>query len=130
MVVSDYKGRLPQSYEGLQELPGLGPYCAAAIASIAFGEKVPVVDGNVLRVITRLYAMPDDISKPATRNKIFDLLTPLIAKRNPSNFNQAVMEIGALVCKPSNPDCDNCPLRTQCVAYKTKRVSEFPYKPN
>ena len=112
----------------MQKLPGIGPYCAAAITSIAFGNPVPVVDGNVLRVFTRFWEMEDDIKLNATKNKIFNLLKPIIQTVPPSDFNQGIMELGALICKPKNPQCLTCPLQESCQAYIHNRIHELPIK--
>ncbi len=119
---------LPTGYEELKRLPGLGDYTAAAVASIAFGEAVPVVDGNVLRVIARFRGLEDDIALPKTRRDIFAWLEPVIAREPPSLFNQAMMELGALVCRPRNPSCHACPLRLRCVAYRDEKTHVLPVK--
>lgn len=128
LVCEKFNGVLPQTYEGLQEIPGVGPYIAAAIVSIAFGKPVPVVDGNVLRVFARFWGLEDDIRDTKTRMALFNRLTPIIATCNPSNFNQAMMELGALVCTPKSPNCDECPLQKECSAYATQRTDELPFK--
>lgn len=121
-------GRLPESAKALQKLSGIGPYTAAAIASIAFGEPIPVVDGNVLRVITRLNGWEEDIRQPATRNLVFEWLSPRIQPHSPANFNEGLMELGALVCTPQSPNCHECPLFPFCNAYKEKKTDTIPYK--
>ena len=119
---------LPADYDELQKLPGIGPYCAAAIASIAFGQPVPVVDGNVLRVFARFWGIFDDIRKTKVRNVLFEKLKPFIAEENPSDFNQAIMEIGALICKPKSPKCAECPLNTDCFAHNANQTDKLPFK--
>ncbi len=128
LIVTDFGGGIPSDYDTLQQLPGFGPYIAAAVASIAFEVPVPVVDGNVLRVFSRYWGIPDDIRAAKVRNDVFDRLTPLVAMAQPSQFNQAIMELGALVCTPKNPHCTQCPLATDCVALTTHQVSKFPFK--
>lgn len=128
LILSEYNGQLPDSYEGLQQIPGIGPYVGAAIASIAFSKAVPVVDGNVLRVFSRFWGIETDISKPLARTDIFNRLSPIIKSETASEFNQSIMELGALVCTPKSPSCLECPLSTECVAYLTNRVSELPVK--
>ena len=128
IIMSEWGGLIPSGYESLQGLPGIGPYAAAAIASIAFGEPVPVVDGNVLRVFTRYWGIKDDIRQSNVRRVIFDKLHPLIQHFNPSSFNQGIMELGALICNPKSPLCLSCPLQGTCVAYTQNRISEFPFK--
>lgn len=128
IVCTEHNGKMPSTYEGLQELPGLGPYCAAAVASIAFGHPIPVVDGNVLRVFARFWGIEDDIRQGKVRDALFKRLIPSIEGQNPSDFNQAMMELGALICKPKNPKCKECPLSDQCYAYKNNQTETLPYK--
>lgn len=128
VVVSELNGALPTTYESLKQLPGLGPYTAAAIASIAFGEAVPVVDGNVIRVFARFFGIEDNSGDMKMRVALFERLTPFIKKHQPSDFNQAMMELGAMVCKPKNPQCTACPLQSECVAFQTNCIHELPVK--
>ena len=125
-VMAARGGRLPETHNEWLTLPGVGAYTAAAIASIAFGEPVPSVDGNVLRVCARLWGIEDPIRDPKVVNLIRERLRPLIARVNPSHFNQAMMETGALVCRPRNPDCAACVLRRDCVAYRDGLVDKLP----
>jgi A/G-specific adenine glycosylase len=127
-MVREHGGGLPGSYDALRELPGFGPYTAAAVASIAHGQPVPVVDGNVLRVFTRFWGIPDDISKPRTKTDLFERLRPHVPADQPGTFNQAIMEVGALVCKPRTPQCAKCPLRPDCVAANEDRTDELPVR--
>lgn len=127
-VVAEFSGELPSDYFALQKLPGLGPYCAAAITSIAFGNPVPVVDGNVLRVFARFWGIEDDILLPKVRKQLFDQLTPYIQTTDPSAFNQAMMELGALLCKPTSPQCDRCPLSPECFARRENKTQVLPVK--
>ena len=128
LIHHEYQGKFPQTYESLQKVPGIGPYIGAAITSIAFGNPVPVVDGNVLRVFARVWGIKEDIRNSKTRDIIFKELTPFIKTQNPSEFNQAIMELGALTCKPKNPQCINCPLSSHCYAFLNNKVQELPYK--
>ncbi|RAP35860.1 A/G-specific adenine glycosylase [Candidatus Marinamargulisbacteria bacterium SCGC AAA071-K20] len=128
MVVQDFNGKLPSTYDDLQKLPGIGPYCAAAITSIAFGNAVPVVDGNVLRVFTRFWGVFDDIRNTKVRDVFFNKLKPYVAEDNPSDFNQAIMECGALICKPKSPLCEQCPLSKDCFAFNSKKTEDLPVK--
>ncbi|WP_161622743.1 A/G-specific adenine glycosylase [Cesiribacter andamanensis] len=116
-VVAQWGGAFPQTYHLLLSLPGIGRYTAAAIASFAFKEAVPVVDGNVYRVLARLYADPTDIAKPQAFAHFFALAQQLIDPRQPDVFNQALMEFGALHCTPQKPLCLYCPLKEHCQAY-------------
>ena len=127
-IVTDHAGRFPRTASGLRALPGIGDYTAAAVASICFGEPIPAVDGNVLRVIARLDAIPRDIRRPATRSVIAGRLAAAIAPFPPGDFNQALMELGALVCRPRQPLCDVCPVRSWCKARQRSAVDRFPVK--
>jgi len=119
-------GELPRSEEGLRVLPGIGPYTAAAVGSIAFGLPLAVLDGNVMRVLTRLLALRDDIALPQTRAKLQEIASAFLDKRDPSTHNQAVMELGATVCLPRKPLCLICPLQTGCLG--RDRAEDFPVK--
>jgi A/G-specific adenine glycosylase len=126
VLVKNHDGNPPPTVAGLRELPGIGAYTAAAIASIAFGEPVPSVDGNVLRVCSRLWGIDTPMRDKALADDVRTRLTPLIRKVNPSHFNQAMMETGALICKPRNPQCGRCLLSRYCVAFKTDRTESLP----
>jgi A/G-specific adenine glycosylase len=119
-------GELPHNEEGLLKLPGFGPYTAAAVGSIAFGLPLAVLDGNVMRVLTRVLAMSDDISLPKTRAKLQELATIFLGDGDPSIHNQAVMELGATVCLPHNPMCLICPLQNGCAG--KDHADDFPVK--
>jgi A/G-specific adenine glycosylase len=124
-VVREFAGRLPDDLGQLRSLPGLGPYTAAAVASIAFDRPCPVLDANVRRVVMRLENIaPRD--GPRTDRIILDFLAPRLPSRGAGDFNQAVMELGALVCKPRNPLCLLCPLRPSCRAAKAGRQELIP----
>ncbi len=134
-IIEDYEGKLPDSYEKLQKLPGIGSYTAGAIASIAYGKPAPAVDGNVLRVLKRLTGSRDDITKPAVKKEA-ELLFGALAKwveqigGKPGNLNQALMELGATVCLPNGkPSCENCPVESLCRIAGTKEWQEIPVKP-
>ena len=127
-IVNNYNGDIPQDSKTLQTLPGVGPYIAAAIASIAFNEPIAVVDGNVLRVITRFFGIKDDIGKEATKQKIQQRLNQIIKTVAPNPFNQGLMELGATVCSPKNPACDNCPIKDMCYAKNMNATDELPVK--
>ncbi len=127
-VMTHYGGKIPETYSELQKLPSLGPYCAAAIASIAFNQPVPVVDGNVLRVFARFWGIEEDISLTSLRKKLFDQLHPFVKQTLPADFNQGIMELGALICKPQQPKCTQCPIITCCWAYQHKAVDRLPIK--
>ncbi len=124
----ELKGIFPANYRDLQQLKGVGSYTAAAIASFAFGEDVPVVDGNVLRVFCRFFGIADDIRLPATQEKVRQLAAELLPAGKSWEFNQAIMELGALVCTPAKPDCPACPLASGCQARSKGLQSELPFK--
>ncbi len=126
VIVRDYAGKPPRTAAELRALPGVGPYTAAAIASIAFLEPVPSVDGNVLRVFSRFWGLDTPMRDKALADEVRARLTPLINTVNPSYFNQAMMETGALICRPHNPLCDCCLLASDCVAFKTGRTADLP----
>ncbi len=125
-AVTKAGGELPRTEEGLRALPGFGPYTAAAVGSIAFGLPLAVLDGNVMRVLTRLLAMPDDISRPQTRARLQQVADQFLDWNRPSEHNQAVMELGATVCLPRKPLCLLCPLQESCEG--RDRAEEFPVK--
>ena len=119
----------PKTYDALQALPGLGFYTAAAVASIAFKEPVPVVDGNVIRVITRLAGLQEDSTTQQMKQTLFNRLKPLIQDHDPAVFNQALMELGALLCSPKQPQCHACPVASYCVARKQNCINKIPNRP-
>ncbi|MFY0688146.1 MAG: A/G-specific adenine glycosylase [Cyclobacteriaceae bacterium] len=127
-IVSQYDGHFPKTYDELLSLKGIGPYTAAAIASICFGQPTPVVDGNVFRVVARLFKVKEDISAPKTRKLFTNLLLDIIDSKQPGDFNQAIMELGALICTPKNPACDKCCIQTSCDSFQDKSWSQFPIK--
>ena len=129
-IVAQHGGLFPNTYEAIRALPGIGDYTAGAISSIAFGLPVPAVDGNVLRVMTRVWCDSGDITSAATKKRITQRLEEWIPLSAPGAFNQALMELGATVCLPNGaPVCDRCPVAEFCRAYQENRVSEFPFKP-
>ena len=117
-VMEKFHGELPADVTALMSIDGVGRYTAGAIASVAFDKRAPIVDGNVARIVSRLFATHDSAWPFAERL--------VRAAKSPRSLNQALMEIGALICKPRNPDCGACPLRASCVAYREDRVDEFP----
>lgn len=127
-VAFNLKGVFPPTYKELQQLKGVGDYTAAAIASIAYGQAVPVVDGNVFRVLSRYFGVDTDISSGKAKKEFFELAASLLPKGKASEFNQAMMEFGALQCVPKNPSCENCIFSSSCFALKNKKVAELPVK--
>lgn len=128
MVVEDFGGKFPDSYEELKKLKGIGPYTAAAIASIAFKEPVAVVDGNVFRVLARIFGIEKDIASNEGKAFFFEKANELIPKEHPDLFNQAVMEFGALHCLPQNPLCNTCVFEKTCVANQHDLQKMLPVK--
>ncbi|MDA0576561.1 MAG: A/G-specific adenine glycosylase [Verrucomicrobia bacterium] len=128
IIVNELGGRFPRTAAAWRELPGIGAYASAAIASIAEGEAVPAVDGNVMRVMARFWGITADIMRPASRQTVYDALLPHIRRADPNRFNQGLMELGALVCRPRKPLCPSCPLARDCVARKTDRTESLPLK--
>ncbi len=120
-------GEFPKSYSGLITLPGIGPYTAAAIASFAFNEASPVVDGNVFRILARHFGIETDILHSSARKIFTELAQELIPNDQPATFNQAIMEFGSLQCSPV-PQCPSCPLVSSCVAHATGRTLLLPLK--
>lgn len=129
-IINQYEGQFPVSYQELLTLKGVGDYTAAAIASITNKEDVPAVDGNVKRVIARLFDIRDDIATAKTYSTIKNLCAQLMTNADPGTFNQALMDFGALICTPRNPQCDTCPLREHCLAIQSGMVQELPVKYN
>lgn len=128
-IMNEHGGQMPSDYESLKKLQGIGSYTAGAIASIAFGQAVPAVDGNVLRVISRLLADDGDISSPAVKKRVEEVLLPVMPPDRPGDFNQALMELGATVCLPNGaPKCAECPWKELCSARLSATQSEYPKK--
>ena len=127
-VAFELNGVFPDNYKDWQKIKGVGTYTAAAIASFAFKEPVPVVDGNVFRVLARVFDIDLNIASNKVKNYFFDFSKELIDKTRPDLYNQAVMEFGALQCVPKNPDCKNCILQSICLAFARNTVSERPVK--
>jgi len=127
-IIENYDGQFPDSYAELLKLKGVGPYTAAAIASFAFNEVVPVVDGNVFRVLARLGNITADIATPQGVKTFQALAADLIDPQDPANYNQAIMEFGALQCTPAAPKCSQCPFTTFCQAYALKKQKDLPVK--
>ena len=127
-IFNNLKGIFPSRYEDLIKLKGIGDYTASAISSICFDEYNPVVDGNVLRFLSRYFGIKDPIDSKKTQSKVKEIGKKLIDKTdNPGDFNQAMMEFGALICTPF-PDCNTCPLGSKCVALDKNEVEKLPVK--
>jgi A/G-specific adenine glycosylase len=127
-VVRDFGGKFPVKVEGLFLLPGVGRYTAGAIASIAFGEVAPVLDGNVIRVFSRLIDLPDDVTQPAVKDRLWKLADEWLPAQRTGDYNQALMELGRTVCKPRSPLCDECPIQAYCLAFSHGTQNQRPVK--
>jgi len=127
-VASELDGIFPNNYNDLITLKGIGEYTAAAIASFSFNEAVPVVDGNVFRVLARYFDIETDIANASAKKEFAALAYELMPKNNPAVFNQAMMEFGAIQCVPKNPDCSVCVLNSGCLALKLNKVNQLPVK--
>jgi A/G-specific adenine glycosylase len=121
-----HDGHFPEQYDELVKLPGIGPYTAAAISSIAFNERRAVIDGNVYRVLARLFGITEDISTASGRNRFRQLAGEIVPDSMPGDYNQAMMELGAMVCLPRSPDCNRCPVKTVCAAFAHKIQHTLP----
>lgn len=127
VCVEQYDGKMPDTKRELEKLPGIGAYTAGAIASIAFDENVSAVDGNVIRVFSRLYNITGDVKKTSVRKEIENLVdASLPGSKYISDYNQALMELGALVCIPKNPRCEICPVKNHCISLREGDPSSLP----
>jgi len=127
-IVANYGGSFPKTYKDLLVLKGVGSYTAAAIASFVFKEKVAVVDGNVIRVLSRHFGIDDAFDIPAGKKIFEEKANALIDSDHPDKYNQAIMDFGATVCKPKNPICSSCPFQESCIAFKENRIGDLPFK--
>jgi len=127
-VIESHGGVFPSDPKLLGQLPGIGPYTAGAIASIAFNVPAPAVDGNVLRVMSRLLCLEGDIGQATTKNSVTLAVRDMIPAQHAADFCQGMMELGATVCTPVSPDCAHCPLQGDCMAYVRQMVGKFPIR--
>lgn len=127
-IVNDYQKEFPNTYNEILKLKGIGEYTAAAIASFAFKEAKPVLDGNVFRFCARYFGLYHPIDDAKSKKIFYDVLNEIIDHQSPDIFNQAIMEFGAMQCKPANPNCAQCIFSDSCYAYKENKVSELPVK--
>lgn len=130
VVMDEFDGKLPQTMDELLKIPGIGPYTAAAIASLAFGMKAPLMDGNVLRVFARLTQLKSNITLSSTKTLISTELARLIPGKHPAAFNQALMDLGRDICMPRNPNCLHCPVNQMCQARQAGDMEAYPVKPS
>ncbi len=128
IVSSTYKGKFPENYDDILALKGVGPYTAAAIASFAFNQSYAVVDGNVFRVLSRFFGIRQPVDSTGGKKLFTQLANELLDKKQPGIYNQALMDFGAVICKPKQPLCATCPLKIRCMAYLGDMVNELPVK--
>lgn len=128
VIMNGMGGNIPKTEDGLLRIPGIGPYTAAAILSIAFGQKIAAIDGNVRRVICRLFGIRGPINRAKTRKKISEVATALIPREEASRFNQGIMDFGAALCTPRKPACGICPLKELCLALQKGWQTRLPVK--
>jgi len=125
-VARQHEGSVPDNWEDFRKLPGVGDYIAAAVLSMAFGKPYPVVDGNVKRVLSRLLLLEDPVNQSASGKSFCRAAAQFLDHQDPGAFNQAMMELGAMVCRPQQARCSGCPVQELCLAYQAGRVTEFP----
>lgn len=117
IIVNQHQGLIPDQFEEAHSLPGFGDYTTGAVLSIAYQKKFPAIDGNVIRVISRLYRIESEVELSSTKRLITELVQSMIPSKNPGDFNQALMELGATICTPKSPQCSDCPVRTLCKSF-------------
>ncbi|EPH93330.1 A/G-specific adenine glycosylase [Enterococcus faecalis 06-MB-DW-09] len=127
-IVAEFDEEMPQSIEEIRSLKGIGPYTAGAIGSIAFGLPEPAIDGNVMRVVSRLFCIEADIAKASSRRPFDEAMRTIISPDEPGEFNQALMDLGSRICTPTTPKCEECPISQYCLAYAENRQTDFPVK--
>lgn len=127
-VVATYDGKVPDNPEELESLKGVGPYTKGAILSIAYDQPEPAVDGNVLRVFSRIFQIEEDITKGKTKKEIETIVREVISREDPSSFNQAIMDLGATICTPKSPACLLCPVNEHCRAFQNGVQEDLPIK--
>lgn len=127
-MVAEHSGQLPGDYKSLLQLPGIGPYSAAAISSIAYNHDIPVIDANVERIFARIFDIEKPVKVKEARKKIEEISEKLLPKGQARNFNEALMDFGALVCRPRNPECGICPVGQKCLSYLGNFVEDRPVK--
>ena len=128
-VVAEYGGELPQDVDTLKKISGIGEYTAGAIASIAFDQRVPAVDGNVIRVVSRVRGIRENVGVPSVRRRLQQEAAALVPQARPGDFNQAMMDLGATVCVPGTPSCERCPVAALCDAYHAGDAEDLPELP-
>lgn len=127
-LMENSNGELPKTYDSLLKIPGIGPYSAGAIASFAFGQAVPAIDGNVYRIFARIFGVFASPASATGKKEFNDIAYELIDKDNPAQFNQALLDFGALQCIPRNPNCETCPFNSVCYAFRNNTIESLPVK--
>ncbi|MDA9472224.1 A/G-specific adenine glycosylase [Enterococcus sp. 5H] len=127
-IVTDFNGQMPNSIDEIRQLKGIGPYTAGAIGSIAFNLPEPAVDGNVMRVVSRLFEIDADIAKAGSRKVFEEAMYKIIDQKRPGDFNQAMMDLGSAICTPTSPKCEECPIQSYCLSYEKNTMTNFPVK--
>ena len=126
VIMATHQGMIPCDLNELLKLPGVGRYTAGAIASIAFNHPAPLVDGNVIRVLSRWFSIKDHVDETPVKKQLWSFAESLVPASRPGDFNQAMMELGALVCSPRSPKCEACPIKTLCLACKENKADSYP----
>lgn len=127
-IMAEFNGQMPETIEEIRQLKGIGPYTAGAIGSIAFKIPEPAIDGNVMRVVSRLFEISDDIAKPSSRKVFEEAMYKIIDQQRPGDFNQAMMDLGSGTCTPTSPKCEECPIQSYCLSYEHNTMTNFPVK--
>lgn len=127
-IMTEFDGQMPETIEEIRQLKGIGPYTAGAIGSIAFHIPEPAIDGNVMRVVSRLFEISDDIAKPSSRKVFEAAMYKIIDQHRPGDFNQAMMDLGSSICTPTSPKCEECPIQSYCLSYKNNAMTNYPVK--
>lgn len=127
-IIEEFGGEFPKTVEEIRSLKGIGPYTAGAISSIAFEIPEPAIDGNVMRVVSRLFCIEADIAKASSRTVFDEAMRKIISQKQPGDFNQAMMDLGSSICTPTNPQCEICPIQQFCQAYREGHQTDFPVK--
>ncbi|GGC76087.1 A/G-specific adenine glycosylase [Enterococcus wangshanyuanii] len=127
-IMTEFDGQMPQMIDEIRQLKGIGPYTAGAIGSIAFQLPEPAIDGNVMRVVSRLFEINDDIAKASSRKVFEEAMYKIIDRERPGDFNQAMMDLGSAICTPTSPKCEECPIQKYCLSYGMNTMTEYPVK--
>ena len=130
LIVDEFDGAVPDTYDAIRELPGVGPYTAAAVLSIAYDKPHAVLDGNVIRVLSRVFAVEENVKSAPVKRRLQAAADALIDPEQPGTFNQAMMELGALICTPRSPSCADCPVQPACQAETDGNPEDYPVTPD